>query len=298
MTLRYKARLLVVVAGLLVGHEALAAKPLVVGMFCPSLAFKNTAARVRFVNRVATLISQKVGAPVSGQVFATPAVLDRRLANGAVQIVLAEPAYLAARLKRLKVVAIATSSGRSRQPWSLVTSKPMTLAQLKGKVVAIPRLGGGRSIVANYMFYGELGPKYLKLIEVPNTEAALATLRVGRSEAALIPSRSAGGLTKVLTTRSMPMPALAVLKAKVALGNGIRAAVARLVASQLGIDGWRGASGASVRVVSSRTRKTPILSPIRLHAIDLTEVLMGPRSMAWRLSNVKQVTPRLQRSIK
>ena len=105
------------------------------------------------------------------------------------------------------MIAAATRSGDAMHGWQIVARGAETIAQLKGKRVLVPSVGGRESdFVLNVLLGGEVGKDFFSKIEAaPDTASTLAALGLGKADAAVVPAsvELPGGVTRLNPTSTL-----------------------------------------------------------------------------------------------
>jgi hypothetical protein len=195
-------------------------------------------------------------------VFARAADFAAAARRGELAIALVDPAYLATTAGAgYTVVATALHGGDAERAWQLVARAGTRLADLRGKRVVVPSLGGREAdLVATALFAGELPRGQLRLDAAPDTAAALAALALGKADAAIVPitGELPPGTARVLALPALPDPVLVIYGA--AARDPITAA-ALAFQGDATISGFRAADGELVRAVARRFTVLPHLPP-------------------------------------
>lgn len=188
-----------------------------VGLFAPTTPIGGPSQRLELVNRLAAHLSSATGKNVTGRSYSKASAFTSAAKRGDIHFAVVDAPYAAARRLPYRILAAASRNGRSTASWQLVaTSGVTTLADLEKKQVAVPRVGSKDStFVANVLLEGEVDAKYFRKIETaPNPNAAATMVSLGRVQAALVPEGTSlpGGVSKVLTLRSVGLPMFVALK--------------------------------------------------------------------------------------
>ncbi|HEX2686651.1 MAG TPA: hypothetical protein VHN14_08535 [Kofleriaceae bacterium] len=212
------------------------ASPITVGLFAPSAPFPSTAARVELANRLGEAIGKALNVTGSGRVYARAADFATAVKRGEITLALVDPAYLAgAGVDPMVIAASLAADRKTVRAWQFVARDGAKLAELAGKHVLVPSLGGReQDFVINVLLGGGVGREFFARIEVaPDTASAIAALGLGKADAAVVPV--AGELPPGIhavpvlpALPALPNPVLVVYgaMAEVALG-AVRDAVTR-----------------------------------------------------------------------
>jgi hypothetical protein len=267
-------------AWLIVAFTAAAhADTVTVGMFAPTAPFSSAAARVELATRLGDQIGRSLGGTGSGKVYARAGDFAAAVRKGDIAIALVDAAYLANAGGAYTVIAVATRGGEAAHAWQLVARGGVKLAELKGKRVIVPGIGGRETeLVLNVFLGGELGKDFMKIDTAPDTASALAALGLGKVDAAVVPAgvELPGGVSAVLPLPAIPGP---VLVAYGSIGADRKAAIAAAAAGFHGdatVAGFRSGDAEVVQAVARRfvvpVKRGPLAVPaVRLLVGDLVE---------------------------
>jgi len=154
------------------------------------------------------------------------------------------------------VIATSIVDDQPARAWRLVGRAGTPLAQLRGKRVLVPSVGGREhDLVLNVLLGGDVGREFFDKIEpAPDTASALAALGLGKAEAAIVPAGGElpAGMADLLALPALPDPVLVVYAG---LTADERKAVADAAASLPGdatIAGFRAADDGAVRALARR----------------------------------------------
>jgi len=248
-------RILVILALVLAASPA-HADTVTVGMFTPSAPFEGTAARVELTTKLAKAVGAALGKDGIGRVYGRAGDFAGAVKKGEVHVAVVDARYAAvAGLAGGTVVAVATRGGADSASWQLVARSAKSVLELRGKTLLVPSMGGREGeFVRNAMYGGELGKDFFAKIDVaPDTASALASLALGKADAAIVPAGvdAPGGTTVIATLPSVPDPVVVVY----GLDDAARGKVAAALAGFQGggaIDGFHAAGGDVVRGLAHR----------------------------------------------
>jgi hypothetical protein len=188
------------------------AETLTVGLFAPTAPFPSTAARVELATKLATQFGNAVGATGTGKVYARAGDFASAVKKGEVTLAVVDATYLAAAGGSYTILAAGVRNGESSHGWILVGRGASKISDLKGKRILVPAIGGRESdFVLNVLLGGEVGKDFFaKLEPAPDTASALASLGLGKADAAVVPSGSdlPTGTSKVLELPAISGPLL------------------------------------------------------------------------------------------
>jgi hypothetical protein len=261
------------------------AAPITVGVFAPSAPFPSTAARVELATRLGAAFAAALHKPAVGRVYARAADFAGAVKKGEVVIAVVDAAYLASVVANSTVIATSIVDDQPARAWRLVGRAGTPLAQLRGKRVLVPSVGGREpDFVLNVLLGGDVGREYFEKIEpAPDTASALAALGLGKAEAAVVPAGGElpAGMAELLALPALPNPVLVVYGG---LAADDRKAVADAAASFKGdatIAGFRVGDSDGVRGLARRfvtqSKQGPFAVPQARPAV--TELAQG-RSFA------------------
>ncbi|MEO6773593.1 MAG: PhnD/SsuA/transferrin family substrate-binding protein [Kofleriaceae bacterium] len=256
------------------------AEPLTVGLFAPTAPFASTASRVELATKLGEQFGKALGVAGNGKVFARAGDFASAVKSGEVTVALVDATYLATVGGSYTMLGDAVRGGETRHAWILVARGITKIADLRGKRVLVPAIGGREvDFVTNVLFGGEVGKDFFaKIVPAPDTASALAALGLGKADAAIVPS---GVELPAGTTQLLELPALSgpVL---VAYGTLSPARLAALVKAAVGFQGdatvtaLRDADPDAIRTIMQRfaavVRRGPWAVPaVRLLVVDLVE---------------------------
>jgi hypothetical protein len=215
------------------------ADSITIGMFSPSAPFEGTAARVEFTTRLARAIGTALGRDGIGRVYGRAGDFAAAVKKGDVHVAVVDARYLAV-AGGGTVIAVAVRGGDDAAPWQLVSRGAKTVLELRGKTVLVPAMGGREGeFVRNALYGGELTKEFFAKIEsAPDTASALASLGLGKADAAIVPAgiELPSGTQAIATLPAVSWPVVVVY--------GVDdAARAKVVAALGGFDGGKALSG-------------------------------------------------------
>lgn len=253
---------------------------LTVAIYAPSVNFGTSAARLSYVQRLASAIQTATGRRVEAKAFSSLAQLQRAKPHFAI----IEGQCVAA--KKYKVLANAVVGGGTSRRWALFSNAGRSMSALKGKKLAYMKTGcRDTAFLENAMLESEVTVKsfFSSMVgkgDLNGSVAEVATLR--GAQAVFAPVGSQKGLSKVFDSGSVPNPAF------VQIGNvpaSVSAAAKKAVVGYGGggaISGWKSANPkafSSLRGRMSKRKKKGIFAspdPVRVSARD---VLIFPSSL-------------------
>lgn len=255
------------------------AQTVTVGLFAPTAPFPSTSARVELASRLGDHIGKALGGSGSGKVFARGADFAAAVKKGDVTVALVDATYLAVAGGNYTVVAAAVRGGESSHGWQLVARGADKLAGLKGKRVLVPGIGGREGdFVLNVLFGGELAKDFFGKIEAaPDTVSAIAALKLGKADAAIVPAgvELPGDASVVMRLPALSGPVLVVYGGTAQQRQGIAAAAATFKGDAT-VASFKATDVEAVRAVARRfvvpVKRGPLAVPaIRLLVGDLVE---------------------------
>jgi len=256
------------------------AETLTVGLFAPTAPFASTSARVELATKLGEHFGKALGATGNGKVYARSGDFASAVKKGEVTVALVDATYLAAAGGNYTVLAGAVRGGELDHGWILVARGATKIADLKGKRVLVPSVGGRETeFVLDVLFGGEVGKDFFSRIEAaPDTASALAALGLGKAEAAIVPSgvEIPAGATKLLELPALSGP---VLVAYGSVSASKRTALIQAAASFKGdatVAALKPADPDAVKLIVRRfaapVKRGPLAVPaIRLLVGDLVE---------------------------
>jgi len=224
-------RLLVagLVGAMLVAPRMSRAENITVGMFTPSLPYAGTGARVEAAAKLADHLGAALGGTGVGRVYARATDFAAAVKKGEVGAALVDVAYLSHTPSAYSVVATVVRGGEVARPWQLVSKAGTTLAQLRGKTLLVPTLGGRENdFVYAALLGGELPRDYFAKIDTaPDSVSAVAAVGLGKADAVVVPGGVTlpSGLVSILSLTSAADAVLVVYGNNAALRSKIVAAV-------------------------------------------------------------------------
>lgn len=273
-------RLVLVLVLVLVLGPAAHADTVTVGLFAPTAPFPSTSARVELATRLGEAVGKALGATGSGKVFARGADFATAVHKGEVAVALVDAAYLAVGGGNYTIVASAVRGGDAAAAWQLVARGTDKLAQLKGKRVLVPGIGGRESdFVLNVLLEGEVPKDFFAKIETaPDTVSALAALGLGKADAAVVPA-GVDVPSGVSVVAKLPALSGPVLVTYGSITPDKRQALAAAITSFKGdatVSGFKAGDADAVKQIARRftvpAKRGPLAVPaIRLLVGDLVE---------------------------
>lgn len=261
---------------LLLVASAAHADNVTVGLFAPSAPFSSTAARVELANRLGAHLAKALGGAGSGRNYARASDFAAAARKGDIDVAVVDATYLASAGGGYTVIGAAARGGETRHGWQLIARDAATIAQLKGKRVLVPAIGGREAdFVLNVLLAGELTRGYLGKIEAaPDTASALAALGLGKAEAAVVPVGLPlpAGTKVVLSLPALPGPVLVVYGNVTASQRQALASAAATFAGDATVGGFRAGDAEAVRALARR-----FTAPIKRgpHAVPAVRLVVG-----------------------
>ena len=235
------------------------ADAITVGMFAPSAPFEGTAARVDFTTRLAKAVGTALGKTGIGRVYGRAADFAGAVKKGEVHVAIVDARYLAiASAGGGVIIAVGTRDGDDATAWQLVARSAKSVLELKGKTLLVPAMGGREAdFVRNALYGGELGKDFFARIDVaPDTAAALASLGLGKADAALVPGGAElpSGTTAIASLPSVPLPVVVAY----GLDDASRAKLVAALGSFQGAAALTGFRAAGADVVHGLARRMSV----------------------------------------
>ena len=249
------------------------AETLTIGLYAPTAPFASTAARVELATKLGEHFGKALGVTGNGKVFARAGDFASAVKKGEVTVALVDATYLAAAGGNYTILAGAVRNGDINHGWLLVARGATKIADLKGKRVLVPGIGGREAdFIANVLFGGEVGKDFFAKIEAaPDTASALAALGLGKADAAIVPAGVdiPAGATKLL---ELPVLSGPVLVAYGAVPPARRNALVEAAATFKGdatVAGLKPADPEAVKTIARRFAPPVKRGPLAVPAIRL-----------------------------
>jgi hypothetical protein len=248
------------------------AEPVTLGLFAPSSPFPSTAARVELASKLGDSLGRATGSAGTGKVYARAADFASAVRKGDINVALVDAAYLASAGGSYTVIAAAVRGGETMHGWQLV-ARGGKVADLKGKRVLVPSIGGRESeFVTNVLFGGEIARDYFgRLDTAPDTSSALAALGLGKADAAIVPTgvELPSGMTAVLTLPAVSGPVLVAYGSVSADRRAALITAATAFHGDATVGGFRAGDAEAVRSISRRFSVAVKRGPLAVPAVRL-----------------------------
>jgi hypothetical protein len=255
------------------------AENITVGVFAPTAPFPTTGARVELASRLGDHLGKALGGTGTGRVYARAGDFAAAVKRGDVTVALVDATYLAS-AGGYTVIATSLRGGESAQAWQLVARGGAKIADLKGKRVLVPAIGGRETdFVVNVLLGGEVARDYFGKLEIAaDTAAALSALGLGKADAAVVPAGIdlPGGVATVLVLPAIANPMLVAYGTVTAAQKTALASAAAGFKGDATIAGFRASDSDGARAIARRftpaTKRGPLAVPaVRLVVGDLVE---------------------------
>ncbi len=212
--------LVAVVLALVAASAATAQESYVVGLFAPNLDFKDGVARNDYVKALARVFAAECGGEWDGQSFARPGDFEAALRKGALDVVVVDGEYFAAKGASLVAVGALTARGEVGRPLKVVTKRngPDALHKLRGKTLALVSSGGlAERFVSGDVLGAEIAARdfFGRIEEVRDVRSALNAVDLGKADAALAFEGYEEGFRVLYTTQAVPLPVVAVASTRI-----------------------------------------------------------------------------------
>jgi hypothetical protein len=239
-----------------------------VGLYAPTMPFTGTAARVETASKLADHFGAALGSNAVGRVYARASDFAAAVKKGEVTMALIDVAYLAHSGGNYTVVATVVRGGEIARPWQLVAKNATTLAQLQGKSLLVPSIGGRENdFVYAALFGGELPRNFFSKVDVaPDSISGLTALSLGKADAAVVPGgvELPSGFASVLSLTSAADAVVVVYGSDAQVRSKIAAAVASFTGSGV-VGGLRTSDADVVKSLGRRfvvpVRRGPMAVP-------------------------------------
>lgn len=265
------------------GYTQVAGTPatLTIGIYTPTVPFKNSAARLQYVQRVSKAIESATGSKVQGKSYASLGALKKAKPDFAIVDALCYSTNL-----KWKLLANGKVGKNASSQWGLYSRVSGGMSGLKGKKLSYVKMGcRDKDFIMNAMLETEVGGKHFSaLVGKPTLSGSVADVASFKTSSAVFaPAGQQKGLTKVFSTDSVPGPAFVQVNSK--LGKSLSAKVKKAVVGYGGggaISGWGGANKKSYeslkRKLGKRVKRPFFVapSPVRLSS---GQVIKTPKSL-------------------
>jgi hypothetical protein len=234
------------------------ADAITVGMFAPSAPFAGTAARVEYTQRLARAIAAELGKDGVGRAYGRAGDFASAVKKGEVQVAIVDARYAATAGGGGVVIGVGLRGGDDAAAWQLVTRGAKGVLELRGKKLLVPSMGGREAdFVRNALYGGELAKDFFAKIDVaPDTAAALASLALGKADAAIVPAGAdlPSGTQVVATLPPVSLPVVITY----GLDDAARAKVTAALTAFQGAPALAGFKSANADVVHALARRMTV----------------------------------------
>lgn len=247
------ALVMAVLVGLAAASPA-RAESITVGVFAPSAPFPSTAARVELASRLGEHLGRALGGAGVGKVYARAADFAAAVKKGEVTVALVDAAYLAG-TGGYTVIAGVARDGELAQGWQVIARGAKRLAELRGKRVLVPSIGGREpELVLNVLLGGAPRDFFGAIEAAPDTASALAALALGKADAAVVPAGVAppAGTAQVGTLPAQAAPVLVMYGAVTAQRRTALAGAAASFKGDATVPALRVTTDEGVRAIARR----------------------------------------------
>lgn len=249
---------------------------LVVGVYLPASAIATIGEKAKLVSNLAQALSVALGQPVVGRSYAKMEDLVRDAPSLAFALVDA-PVAVTLGLP-LSALAVATQKGLHETRLCVYAPPSVSFPlALEGKRLAYPRLGPvTNALLDHFLFEGFFAISRTLRVPVPDAASALAAVRVGKADAAVLTEATfsvMGGssdLRAIVVSRKLPLAIFAKGGANLdaSVVERARAAITAFSAPSLGIDGFVGLEPATLsrfaRLLTQGSRLEPSVAEPKL----------------------------------
>jgi hypothetical protein len=255
------------------------AQNVTVGLYAPTAPFPSSAARVELATRLGDHLGKALGGSGAGRNYARAGDFAAAVKRGDVNVALVDATYLATAGGGYTVLAAGVRGGQTTHGWQLVARNAGKIAQLRGKRILVPSIGGRETdFVLNVLLGGDIARNYFGKVEAaPDTASALAALGLGKADAAVVPTgvELPGGTSVVLTLPALAGPVLVAYGATAQQRQALTSA-ALAFQGDATIGGFRAADADGVRAIARRftvpVKRGPHVVPnVRLVVGDLVD---------------------------
>jgi ABC-type amino acid transport substrate-binding protein len=268
-----------------------------VGLFAPSAPFEGPVERLQFVSALAEHVADRVGAAKGiGRSYAKASDFAEAVSRGEVDYAVLDSPYGAARGLPFKVLATAVRGGSTQTAWVLVAAgDARRIADLKGKQITLPRIGvRDRSFLTRVLLGDEVAASFFAKVDfAPNALSALASVKLGRADAAFVPAGLAlpDGARVIATAPDIGWPMLVALPSADADQSAKVAAAAASFQGGTVFSGFRDDNQVHrqlARRFTQRKRRGPMA--VRPPQLDVKK-LVENRRFALERADVGQLAP-------
>lgn len=227
-----------------------------IGLYAPEIRFTRPAERYALIRGVAQHLSKAISREVVGRAYKAAGDFRRDIRAGKLQLAIVGGGY-AAKNAGLKLLARARMRSRGDTTWSILARRKLGIAELKGKVLQVPRLGlSGQKLVQNAVLAGAVKvARHFKLRYSPDLNSAIAAVKLGKA-AAVVGPVSTAGLTPVIDGIQVPPPVLVVVASGLSseLVSKARASMLSYGGVVASIVGWQPARPGPYRALAAAAR--------------------------------------------
>jgi ABC-type amino acid transport substrate-binding protein len=187
---------------------------LTVGVLLPTTVADGDQ-RFALAQKFAAALGQAMHVTATARNFARYADLMQATSNGEIDVGLVD-GWIAAESNKMWPVALGVVGGEARRPWVLVARSAHSVAELRGKRLALAH-GSGAALdaqfVSNVVFEKSLPADDLPALTfVPSVESALKMYEVGSADAVLLPLALAAHAQTFYQSASLPVTAVVSMR--------------------------------------------------------------------------------------
>jgi len=262
-----------------------------IGIYTPTVEFKDAASRLQYVQRLAKAIEAATGASVNGKSYSSLGALKKAKPDFAII-----DAQCYASNSKWELLANGEVDGKGSRSWALFSRVGGGMPGLKGQKLAYVQMGcRDNDFIFNAMLESEVPQGHFSgRVGKQSLQGAVAQVASFKGAAAVFaPTDSGKGLTKVFDTGAVPGPAFVQMNGK--LNSTVVAKVKKAVVGYGGggaISGWGGANKKPYSSLQSRMGKRvkrPVFATPLVVRLGATNVIKTPGTLSeTALTDVKQ----------
>lgn len=227
-----------------------------VGLYVPESAL-DAYKKYNMVQALAAAMSKTMGVKVKPYAYNRAGVMKRDIKTKKIQFAIVGGIY--ASTKRAGPILAIAKVPRRQRLWTLMSNRRASLAALRRKTLQLPTpnpiLIG---LVQNGLLAGNLTiNKYFRIVRSPSLESGIAALRAGKAQLVFAPVASAGLVSVVRRTITVPPPAFMVLDPGLPQSTNQAAtrALLSLKGDLPGLSGWIAGAGGGYAKLLAQTKK-------------------------------------------
>jgi ABC-type amino acid transport substrate-binding protein len=252
---------------------------LTIAIYAPNAPFESGEARYSFVSRLAQQVTSVAGLAAEPKAFVHAADFEAAIKKNQVDFAVVDGVYLSERGVPFPILATASNGGEIAPRWSLLSSEPGGVLDLKGKKLALAATGGkDAQFVDNALLDGELAKHFASRVAAPDIASAVAAVSLKKAECVFAPDGLAKGLRKVFDAGRVPNPGFVVVKS--ALPGDVVEKVKKAVlghSASGAYDGWRTSSAEPYRAFGGKMApksRRPVMAEPQVVPVETADALV------------------------